>query len=80
MLTEYVLEHVRDLTEVLTNIRTRLAPGGMAVHVLPNLVDRHDWYVSYRLQSLLAGASPRLGRRARCSADRPGPVRAHNSA
>ena len=42
---------MRDLTEVLTNIRTRLAPGGMAVHVLPNLVDRHDWYVSYRLQT-----------------------------
>jgi SAM-dependent methyltransferase len=51
ILTEYVLEHVQDLTEVLANIRTRLAPGGMAVHVLPNLTDRHDWYVSYRLQT-----------------------------
>lgn len=50
IVSEYVLEHVRDLDQVLAKVADRLAPGGHAVHVLPNLTDRHDWYVTYRLQ------------------------------
>jgi SAM-dependent methyltransferase len=50
VVSEYVLEHVRDLAKTLANIGERLAPGGHAVHVLPNVVDRHDWYVAYRAE------------------------------
>jgi SAM-dependent methyltransferase len=50
ILTEYVLEHVQDLPRVLGNVADRLAPDGYAVHVLPNVVDRHDWYVAYRAE------------------------------
>ena len=54
IVTQYVMEHVRSIPSVLANISDRLAPGGHAVHVLPNLMDRQDWYVTWRLQSSMA--------------------------
>lgn len=48
IVTQYVLEHVRDLPSTLRQIHERLAPGGLAIHVVPNLVDRLDWYANYR--------------------------------
>jgi SAM-dependent methyltransferase len=45
--TEYVLEHVNEIDTVLA--QAKLRPGGHIVHVLNSLVDRHEWFVSYRL-------------------------------
>lgn len=49
IVTQYVLEHVADIGRSLANLRGRVAPGGMVVHVLANTADRLDAYVSYRL-------------------------------
>ncbi len=51
ILTQYVLEHVRDVARTLAELRRLLAPGGLAVHVVPNLVDRQEWLLRYRWET-----------------------------
>jgi SAM-dependent methyltransferase len=48
IVSQYVLEHVDDIPQVLSAARRHLKPGGHVVHVLNNTVDRVDWYVAYR--------------------------------
>lgn len=48
VVTQYVLEHVEDIGRTLLEIRSRLGPGGHALHVVPNMLDRTDWFVEYR--------------------------------
>ncbi len=51
IVTQYVLEHVRDIDRALGEVRLHLAPGGWAVHIVPNLADRHEWYLRYRWET-----------------------------
>lgn len=51
VMTQYVLEHVDDMDRVIENTRRLVTPTGHVVHVLNNLVDRHDWHLAYRLQT-----------------------------
>lgn len=53
IITQYVLEHVRDIRKTLAEIGTHLSPGGFAIHVVPDLVDRHEWYLRYRWETSL---------------------------
>jgi SAM-dependent methyltransferase len=48
ILSQYVLEHVRDMSEVLARVRENLAPGGVAVHVVNGTASRAAWYMQYR--------------------------------
>lgn len=48
-ITQYVLEHVHDIDATLRRTAALLAPGGAAVHIVPNLIDRHEWHLSYRM-------------------------------
>lgn len=48
IVSQYVLEHVDDIDQVLAAAHSRLRPGGYVVHILNNAVDRLDWYVMYR--------------------------------
>jgi SAM-dependent methyltransferase len=48
IVSQYVLEHVDDIPQVLAAARRHLKPDGTVVHVLNNTVDRLDWYVGYR--------------------------------
>jgi SAM-dependent methyltransferase len=49
VVTQYVLEHVRDIRATLRRTAALLAAGGAAVHIVPSLIDRHEWYLSYRM-------------------------------
>lgn len=53
ILTQYVLEHVRDIGQTLQNLRAHLEQGGVAIHVLNGCVDRLGWYAEYRLRCSL---------------------------
>ena len=48
IVSQYVLEHVDDIDQVLATARERLRPGGYVIHVLNNTVDRLDWWILYR--------------------------------
>ncbi|MBN1866460.1 class I SAM-dependent methyltransferase [Candidatus Sumerlaeota bacterium] len=48
IVTQYALEHFRDLDASLRQIHSRLAPGGHAIHIVPNVVNRNVWFIEYR--------------------------------
>jgi SAM-dependent methyltransferase len=48
IVSQYVLEHVDDVPQVLATARRHLKPDGHLVHVLNNAVDRLDWRAEYR--------------------------------
>jgi SAM-dependent methyltransferase len=50
LLTQYVLEHVEDRCEALQTIRRLLTKDGLAIHLVPNQMDRVAWRISYRLE------------------------------
>lgn len=51
VISQYVLEHVDDIGAVLDNTKRYVAQDGYVVHILNNLSDRLDWYLTYRLQT-----------------------------
>ena len=48
IISQYVLEHVDEIPQVLNRILENLAPRGLAIHVLNNIESRTVWYVEYR--------------------------------
>lgn len=48
VVSQYVLEHVADIGGALASVNRAMTPGGLAIHVVPGLTDRHAWYISYR--------------------------------
>ncbi len=53
VVTQYVLEHVDNISAALAQIKPLLAPDGLVLHVLNNQVDRAVWYIDYRQRSLM---------------------------
>lgn len=51
VVTQYVLEHVADIARTIHELHAHLAPGGHALHVVPNMLDRTDWSIEYRLRT-----------------------------
>jgi SAM-dependent methyltransferase len=48
IVSQYVLEHVDDIGQVLSAARRHLKTDGYVIHVLNNTVDRLDWHTEYR--------------------------------
>jgi len=48
VVTQYALEHFRDADRSLREIHSHVAPGGHAIHIVPNAANRHKWYIEYR--------------------------------
>ena len=48
IVTQYALEHFRNMDESIRQIHTHLAPGGHVLHIVPNVTNRHLWYIEYR--------------------------------
>ncbi|HBF34255.1 TPA: hypothetical protein DDW35_06795, partial [Candidatus Sumerlaeota bacterium] len=51
VVTQYAFEHFQSMERALEQIHGVLAPGGCAVHVLPNITDRHAWHIIYRTET-----------------------------